>query len=186
VILFRCFPWDAAVRARARGGALWFPRMLQGDGRHDNPHLYGCLYVSEEPVATVVEQLARFVGTSVAEADLVRPSGALALAAIELTGEDDVIDLDEPHVLVREALRPSQVATHGRPLTQGHAADLFERHARAAGIRWWSTFESLWANVTLFDRADDDLRLEDVHRLELGDDVVREAADFLGLRLDLT
>jgi hypothetical protein len=40
--------------------------------------------------------------------------------------------------------------------------------------------------VTLFDRAEDDLRLEDVYPLGLGDDVVREAADFLGLRLDLT
>lgn len=186
MILFRCFPWDAAVRARTRGGALWFPRMLQGDGRHDNPELYGCLYVSEEPVATVVEQLARFVGTSLAEADFVRPAGRLALAAIELAGDADVVDLDEPRVLVREALRPSQVATHGRSLTQGHAAELFERHARAAGIRWWSTFESLWANETLFDRAGDDLRLEDVHGLGPGDDVVREAADFLGLRLDLT
>ena len=160
--------------------------MLQGDGRHDNPDLYGCLYVSEEPVATVVEQLARFVGTSVAEEDLVRPAGPLALAAIELTPEGDVVDLDDAGVLVRESLRPSQVATHGRSLTQGQAADLFARHERAAGIRWWSTFESLWLNVTVFDRAEPDLRLEDVHRLGLGDDVVREAADFLGLRLDLT
>jgi len=157
--------------------------MLQGDGRHDNPDLYGCLYVSEEPVATVVEQLARFVGTSVAGADLVRPAGQLALAAVELAGDGDVVDLDEPRVLVNEDLRPSQVATQARPLSQGYAADLFRRHARAAGIRWWSTFESLWANVTLFDRAEADLRLEDVHRLGLADDVVGEAADFLGLQL---
>ena len=48
--------------ARAEGGALWFPRRYQGDGRHDNPDVYGCLYVATEPVAAIVEQLARFRG----------------------------------------------------------------------------------------------------------------------------
>ena len=37
MILFRCLAWDKASAANARGGAVWFPRMLQGDGRHDNP-----------------------------------------------------------------------------------------------------------------------------------------------------
>ena len=60
-----------------------------------------------------------------------------------------VVDLDEPRVLVRERLRPSVVATRQREVTQPQALALFERGA--AGMRWWSTFESLWANVTLFD-----------------------------------
>lgn len=183
MILFRCFPWDAAVGPRARGGALWFPRMLQGDGRHDNPSLYGCLYVSQEPVATVVEQLARFAGTDLDADDLERPAGRLALGTIDVSDEAEVVDLDEPRVLEREGLRPSRVATHDRSITQEQAAALFERHVRAAGVRWWSAFESLWANVTLFDRAEDDLRLEDVYALGVGDDVVAEAADFLGLRI---
>ena len=29
--------------------------MLQGEGRHDAPTLYGCLYVSAEPVSALVE-----------------------------------------------------------------------------------------------------------------------------------
>ena len=70
--------------AEARGGALWFPRMLQGNGRHDAPQRYGCLYVSEEPLSTVVEQLAPFVGTKLAAPDLVRGGLPLALAALEL------------------------------------------------------------------------------------------------------
>jgi hypothetical protein len=181
LILFRCFAWDEAAGARARGGPLWFPRMFQGDGRHDNPALYGCLYVSTEPVSATVERLARLAGTSVAADDLVRRGRPLALATVELPDSAELVDLDDPAVLVREELKPSRVATNDRATTQNHAAELFGRHGDAAGLRWWSTFESLWANVTLFDRAEPAVSVEDVHALEVGDDVVREAAEFLGL-----
>lgn len=181
MILFRCFPWDRGVAPEVRGGALWFPRMLQGTGRHDNPDLYGCLYVSVEPLSTVVEQLARLTGTELAEPDLVRFGVPLALAAVELLDVAELVDLDDPRVLVGEELRPSLVATHDRALTQTGAAELFARHPGAAGLRWWSAFEALWANVTLFDRAAPALRLDDVHPLGLGDDVVVEAARWLGL-----
>jgi RES domain len=181
VILFRCFAWDEAAGARARGGPLWFPRMLQGDGRHDNPSVYGCLYVSSEPVAAAVERLARLAGTSIAQSDLVRRGLPLALAAIELSDEAELVDLDDPAVLLEEGVRPSRVATNDRSVTQVQAEDLFSRHQHAAGLRWWSTFEALWANLTLFDRAEAGLSVEDVQALEVGDDVVRDAADFLGL-----
>lgn len=179
--LYRCFPWDGAVEPSARGGALWFPRMLQGEGRHDAPEWYGCLYVSEEPVSTVVEQLARFVGTELAAPDLRRGRLPLALAILELPDTASLVDLDEPLVLAAEELRPSLVATHERPRTQGDATALYQRHEAIAGLRWWSTFESQWANVTLFDRALDALEVEDVRVIALEDDVVGEAARFLGL-----
>lgn len=181
MILFRCLAWDEASSPRARGGPLWFPRMLQGDGRHDNPTLYGCLYVSAEPVSAVAEQFDRLTGTSIDAADLVRRGRPLALAAITLPDDTLLVDLDEPSVLEREGLRPSRVATHNRSITQAGAAEVYSRHPQAAGLRWWSTLEALWANVTLFDRAEELLAVEDVHPLGLGDDVVIEAADFLGL-----
>jgi hypothetical protein len=159
VILFRCLAWDKAASSRARGGPLWFPRMLQGNGRHDNPELYGCLYVSVEPVSSVAEQLQRLAGTS----------------------------LDDPAVLMGEGLRPSRIATNDRSVTQAGAGEIHARHAQAVGLRWWSTIEALWPNVTLFDRAEELLAVEDVHPLELGDGIVVEAADYLGLPIvDLT
>jgi hypothetical protein len=82
---------------------------------------------------------------------------------------------------VQEDLRPSEVATNDRSTTQVQAADLFQRHTGALGLRWWSTFESFWANVTLFDRAEAFVDVSDVQPLDVGDDVVREAAEFLGL-----
>jgi hypothetical protein len=140
--------------------------MLQGEGRHDAPTLYGCLYASFEPVSALIEQLAGLTGTSI------EPPGLL--------------DLDDPEVLLREELRPSLVATNERSTTQGQAVGLFERHAEAVGLRWWSTFESLWPNVTLFDRAEGALGVVDVQPLDAGDDVVQEAADFLGLPVNVT
>ena len=183
MILYRCFPWNASVAATARGGALWFPRALQGDGRHDVPDRYGCAYVSEHAVSAVVEELGCFAGTELAAADLRRGGLPLALATLALDASAQLIDLDEPLVLAAEKLRPSLVASGERHRTQEAAAALFDRHEGAAGLRWWSAYESAWANVTLLDRAQEALSVEEVRPLQLEDDVVAEAAGFLGLRV---
>ena len=73
------------------------------------------------------------------------------------------------------------VATRDRGVTQAQALALHERHPDAAGLRWWSVYEALWANVTVFDRAAPALRLADIRRLELGDRALSAAADHLGL-----
>jgi hypothetical protein len=49
-------------------------------------------------------------------------------------------------------------------------------------LHWWSTYESLWANITLFDRASPLLRDRSVRALGMDDPAVIEAADFFGLR----
>ena len=79
--------------------------------------------------------------------------------------------------------RRHRVATRARELTQPQARDLYGRHPDAAGLRWWSTFEAQWLNVTLFDRATSALRLVSVRALEVVDDEIADAADVLGLRL---
>jgi len=71
------------------------------------------------------------------------------------------------------------VATRRRDQTQPQALGLYRRGA--AGIRWWSTFESLWTNVTVFDRVADRLRVREVRHLRVDDPTVREAADVLGI-----
>jgi hypothetical protein len=183
VILYRCFPWDARARATASGGALWFPGVLQGDGRHDAPERYACLYASEDAVSAVVEELGCFVGTELTAADLRRGGLPLALATLALRDSAALVDLDEPLVLAAARLRPSLVATDERPRTQEAAAALHEHYKRAVGLRWWSAFHSRWANVTLFDRAQEALSVEEVRPLRLQDEIVREAASFLGLQV---
>jgi RES domain len=182
VILYRCFAWNERARPDRPDGALWFPRPYQGDGRHDNPDLYGCLYLSERPLSCVVEQLARFRGQRLLPALLARRGLPLGLAELELADSAELVDLDEPAVLRREQLRPSLVATRARDVTQPQARELYERHPGAAGLRWWSTFEAQWLNVTLFDRAASVLRLVSSRTLTVEDEEVAAAADVLGLR----
>lgn len=181
--LYRCFAWNERVRPDRPDGALWFPRPYQGEGRHDNPAVYGCLYLSEQPLSCVAEQLARFRSQRLTPALLRRRGLPLALAELELPDGAELVDLDEPAVLRRERLRPSRVATRDRDVTQPQARALYERHPEAVGLRWWSTLESLWANATLFGRAAPSLRLVSVRALDLADDEIVAAADVLGLRL---
>jgi hypothetical protein len=182
VILWRLLPWRHEASLTESGGALWFPREWQGAGRHDNPDLYGCLYVSESPVSVVAEALAPFRGTgALSRAMLTRAGLSLALARLELDEGSHVLDLDDPRVLAKARLRPSQVATGMRTVTQAYAARLFDEHPSILGVRWWSTLEASLANVTLYDRAASCLKLGEVALLTLEHLAVREASELLGL-----
>jgi hypothetical protein len=180
LILYRCFAWNERARPDQPDSPLWFPRVFQGDGRHDNPDVYGCLYLTDREASGVVEQLARFRGQRLIPQILVRRGLPLALAAIELPDDAELVDLDDPVVLRRRRLRPSLVATRDRAITQPQALGVY-RETDAAGLRWWSIVEALWANYTLFDRAVARLRLQDVRVMVMDDPAIVEAADFLGL-----
>jgi hypothetical protein len=182
VILWRLSPALPKAPPTDPGGPLWFPRELQGAGRHDAPDRYGCLYASEDPVSAVTEALAPFRGAGrLSAAMLLRSGRPLALARLELDGEAGLIDLDDPRVLSRVRLRPSGVATGVRTVTQGQAERLFEDHPKALGLRWWSTLEASLLNVTLFDRAAPLLRCTEVQGLTPDHPAVCEAAELLGL-----
>jgi hypothetical protein len=183
VILYRCFAWDEQAGPDRPDGPLWFPRDYQGEGRHDARDVYGCLYLADRPISCVVEQLARFRGQRLVPALLRRRGLTLGLADLELDESAEVVDLDEPAVLERESLRPSLVATRQREITQQQALALHTGHPQAAALRWWSTYESLWANFTVFDRAAARLSLRAVRSLSLDDPAVIDAADFFAMRV---
>ena len=180
--LWRTLPLDSRVAPTEAGGALWFPREQQGYGRHDNPDLYGCLYLAEDAVSAVAESLAAFRGSGQMTASMLTRLGRpLALAELTLPDGAKAADLDDPDVLATERLRPSRIATRSREVTQRTAADLYRSNPDAAGLRWWSTLEATWINWTLFDRAVPALELADVVELRIDDAIVREAAALLGL-----
>jgi hypothetical protein len=183
VTLYRCFAWNERAKPDEPDGPLWFPRLFQGEGRHDNPDVYGCLYLSDRPLSCIVEQLARFRGQRLSPSMIRRRSLPLGLAELALPDTAEVVDLDDPEVLRRERLRPSEVATRNRSQTQPQARALHDRHPHAAGLRWWSIHEAGWMNVTLFDRAAPALRVQAVRALAMDDPAVLEAADFFALRL---
>jgi hypothetical protein len=184
VICWRLLPWREGALPTEPGGALWFPRELQGAGRHDNPDRYGCLYVSESPVSAVVEAFAPFRGTGVLSAAmLVRGGLRLALAQLQLDDHSDVLDLDDPRVLEKMQLRPSRVATGARAVTQAYALQLFDEYPSVVGLRWWSTLEASLLNLTLYDRAAESLAFREMDLLALSHPAVLEAAELLGLDL---
>jgi hypothetical protein len=182
VTLYRCFAWDRGAAPVEAGGALWVARAFQGDGRHDNPDAYGCLYASELAVAAVAEQLARFRGSVLVPGMFRRRGLPLALATLELGEPVALVDLDRPAVLARRRLRPSLVATRRREVTQPQALAIYR--GGGDGIRWWSTLESLWANITLFDRVAARLTIGEIREARLDEPPVREACDLLGIAPD--
>jgi len=141
------------------------------------------MYVSEEPASAVAEALASFRGAGeLQDAMLERYGRRLALVAIDLPADTPLVDLDEPRVLRAERLRPSVVATRRRAVTQEYAARIHEAREDVAGLRWWSTLESSWINVTLFDRAARRLRARPPQFLATEEDpAVAAAAELLGL-----
>jgi hypothetical protein len=182
VILWRVFPFEPSAGRADPGGVLWFPRGLQGGGRHDNPERYGCIYLTLDPIAAIVEALAPFRGSGqLTDAMLIRADRRLALASLALPDGAVFVDFDDPAVLVAERLRPSQVATRERGVTQAQALRLYDERPDVAGLRWWSTFEAAWINVTLFDRAAEQLELEHLQTLAPDDVHTHLAATFLGL-----
>jgi hypothetical protein len=182
LICWRVAPIAPAVAPRERGGMLWFPRRLQGAGRHDNPDTYGCLYASEEPVGAIAEALAPFRGSGALAPAMLRRSGrALRLGQLALDERAAILDLDDPSTLVREGLRPSRVATRERAVTQPQAAELYHSHPRVVALRWWSTIESALAHLTIFDRGATMLSCRDERELSVTDPAVGAAADLLGL-----
>ena len=161
---------------------MWFPRELQGEGRHDNPDLYGCLYAATEAVGAIAETLAPFRGSGRLDpAMLRRVRGALFLGRLVLEDGVPLLDLDDPEVLAREGLRPSAVATRRRSTTQSQAARLHDVHPDVVALRWWSTIESTLLNLTIFDHGASRLEVEDRRQLTVDDPDVVAAAELLGL-----
>jgi hypothetical protein len=184
MILWRLLPLAPDVAPSSPGGALWFPRELQGTGRHDNPDRYGCLYLSESPMSAVAEALAQFRGAGVlTQGMLIRANLPLALVQVDCAGDKRLLDLDDPEVLTSTRLRPSQVATRARAVTQAYAARIFDTDPAAVGLRWWSTLEASLTNFTLYDRAAPALRLVDSETLTLEHVATQEAAGLLGLAI---
>ena len=182
-MLFRAFPSAPTDESSQPGGPLYVPRIDQGGGRHDNPGVYGALYLSRDPVSAVAELLRDYAGRPFGDGDLVVEGGRRYLARIDDEGVQGLVDLDNPRVLTQRRLRPSGVATRRRTVTQRTALALFGEGV--AGFEWWSTIEASWINVTLFaERCADRLRVAgDPEPLTLDHPAVRDAAGAVGVLL---
>lgn len=167
-----------------QGGPLFVPRQQQGAGRHDSPDRFGTWYCARDPVSAVAESIAFARGQRLEDDDFVTASGAVrSLVSLWLDDEVTLVDLDDPQALATRRLRPSEVATRRRTVTQRIATSLFDEGA--TGFLWWSRLEAEWINATLFhERARPHVSVvARPRRLSVRLPEVREAAARLGVDL---
>lgn len=102
------------------------------------------------------------------------PGSVAAVATVTLNAS--VCDLDDAARLVDLGLRPSEVVTRDRAVTQAWALRIYGER-RWAGVRWWSYHDPRWGSHGIWDV--DTLALEGVEPVSLDHPGVLEAAEVL-------
>lgn len=176
VRLFRVLPHVAGARRGQPFHPLFVPAST-GSSRVDNPDRYRVLYVGDSAAGAVAEA---FGWRPVWDQSMLRgrpgvPVSSQALVEYE-ADELSVCDLDDAQRLVVLALRPSQVVTRDRAVTQAWAARVFDGGG-FAGVRWWSYYDPQWGSLGIWDVSG--LRVREVTVLTLDHPAVIEAAAVL-------
>ena len=132
----------------------------------DNPGQYDVLYLGDSAAGAMAEAFgwAPRWSASLFRGIPAMPGSVRALATYEL--EDvgaAVCDLDDAGRLVDLELRPSDVVTRDRVVTQRWSADIHSRRS-FAGVRWWSYYDPRWGSFGLWDVAN--LRITSVTVLD--------------------
>ncbi|MGA8796590.1 MAG: hypothetical protein WB526_05925 [Candidatus Cybelea sp.] len=171
--LYRVFPYDAAAPPSQPGGALYTP--LGAAGRIANPDLYNELYLSNSAAGALSEAFGRF--DTWTQEMFVQGDRPYALASYELPDRAAICGLDSPGRLLAYDLRPSDVVSRERGVTQAWAARI-HRSKKWIGVAWWSRYDSRWRSLALWNRKQ--LRLKQGPEvLALDHAAVREAAALL-------
>jgi len=181
--LFRVFSWDNRSQGDKVGGPFYVPRERQGAGRHDIPDLDGVLYCAHETVSAISEAIQIFRNQTLSDDDFERGDNLhQTLASYRLANEKELKDLNDPVVLKDLKIKPSEVATVNRSMTQALCRRLYEKGAH--GFKWWSTLEASWINVTLFQsRIKNQLVLVDLKPLSTKMTEVKEASRWMKIVL---
>lgn len=184
--LYRVFPHVPGAADDQPGGIFFRP--AGGKNRADSPGLpaYRCLYVGDSAEGSVAEAFGRF---DVWDAALIEaspatpalPGSRFALATYELPDEVKIRNLDDARALLEEGLRPSNVVTRERSVTQAWSANIRSTF-RYAGVSWWSYYDAGWYSAALWDISALAV-LESPRPLRAGDAEVRSAAHTIVRRL---
>ncbi len=149
--LYRVLPYLGSARTGAPGHPLHVPPST-GANRVDNAGVYEVLYVGDSAPGAIAEA---FAWKPVWDVGLFRgtpslPGSVRALARYSLDEPAAVCDLDDATRLVELGLRPSDVVTKDRSVTQRWALALYHAN-RFAGVRWWSYYDPRWGSFGLWD-----------------------------------
>lgn len=148
--LWRVFPWDPEAES-GRPFSPNYVRPAQGQGRFDLPGApSGVFYLAETPEHAVAELIQYYRGRRITANHLRVAGHLLALVSVRFpdAARSGIIDLCDPEVLVRLGIRPDQLASRDRHVTQRIAAEI---HANGhTGLRWWSALADDWHTVVIF------------------------------------
>ena len=104
------------------------------------------------------------------------PGATRSLGRYNLADGAKILDLDDVDALRALGLRPSEVVTPDRSVTQRWAKRVFDER-RWDGVRWWSYYDARWYSYALWDRRE--LSVISVELLSLEHVAVAEAANVL-------
>jgi hypothetical protein len=178
--LHRVFPYLPSSAADEPGGAVYVPP--QGGGRLDNPGAYSVLYLSDAAAGAISEAFGRFPEWSEAilQGSPGLPGSARAIARFHLPDDAPVCNLDDPALLEKLGLRPSDVVTRDYVRSRAWAQRIHEQ-GKWFGVRWWSYYDPQWASFALWNISQ--LKLEDVRFLRLDEPALREASRTIARRI---
>jgi hypothetical protein len=147
--LYRVFDWDRISRGSKGGGPLYVPRARQGSGRHDIPQRSGVFYAALSATSAIAEAIQVYRNQTLTANDFELEGNRIqAMARLTLSSASRLVDLTDAKELAHRSIRPADVATHDRSVTQRLAIAVFNEGAD--GFLWWSALEASWTNVTLF------------------------------------
>lgn len=190
--LWRVFPWNPEAADGAPFSARYTPPAgSQTGGRFDlgDPPV---LYLAQSPAHALTELLQSFRGTPLTPEHLLRadpnaPGAYHPLSLVEASlprgAETRLPDLADPAVLLTLDIRPDQLASHERVVTQAISRQL---HAAGYdGLRWWSALTGEWHVTVLFlDRvAPSSIGYGPPQPIDIRHPAAQEAARFLRMPL---
>lgn len=147
--LYRVFPHLPSAGPGEPGSATYLHRP-QGSNRLDNPAIYDAWYFGLTPEAAVGEVFGDLAVWRDEMFELPILAGSRkVLGRYTVPDGVGVLDLDDAKALAHRNLRPTQVISRNRPVTQTWALDIY-REDKWEGIRWWSFQRPHWTVVCLW------------------------------------
>ncbi|AZZ47834.1 hypothetical protein C5C31_03320 [Rathayibacter rathayi] len=155
MLVYRVFAHDPEAEPGASGHPDHVYSPAQGFSRLDNPASYTTWYFGQTPEVAVGESFGDLAVWSedMFETPWLR-TGRRVLGVFDIPDDTPLLDLDDARSLLDRSLRPTQVVTRVRAVSQAWALSVFQeqRHGRRCwdGVRWWSYQRPHWAVLGLW------------------------------------
>lgn len=190
MLVYRVFPHLSSAERGDSGDAMYVHRP-QGRGRLDNPDRYDTWYFGVTSETAVGESFADLAAWRASMFNFpALPGARRALGAFEVPDDARILDLDDANALRDRALRPTQVVSRNRPVTQRWALSIFEETTSDGsrkwdGVRWWSYHRPHWTVIALWTPLGEQPihSCSRVERLTLTHPAVVDAARSLGMQI---